>query len=211
MQPRERLLKYGPDKLTNSELLALLLRTGIKGKKVPVLARSVMKSITFEGFVTISIDELLCIEGIGIGKASAIIASIELGKRLFAHKKISIILTPKEVWERMEDLRDQKKEHFVIFFLDVRNQVIKREVISIGSLNASIVHPREVFEPAVRLSSAHIILAHTHPSDDTTPSPEDIVVTKRLVEAGKILGIEILDHVIVSTNLFLSMKQRGIL
>ena len=126
-------------------------------------------------------------------------------------KKSCLILSPKEVWEELKDIRDNKKEHFVIFFLDSRNQEIKREIISVGSLNANLVHPREVFEPAIRYLASHIIIAHNHPSGDTEPSQEDLEITKRLSEVGKILGIEIIDHVIVAKDKFLSFKEQKLL
>jgi DNA repair protein RadC len=130
---------------------------------------------------------------------------------LLKDKKAQIYLTPKEIWEELRDLRNHKKEHFVIFYLDSRNQEIKREVISIGSLNANLVHPREVFEPAVRNLAAQIILAHNHPSDDPTPSEDDLEITKRLIEAGKILGIEVIDHIIVTKNNFYSFKEKDLI
>ena len=120
-------------------------------------------------------------------------------------------MSPKDVWHEMRDVRDNKREHFVVFYLDTRNQIIKREVISVGTLNASLIHPREVFEPAIRYSTAQIIIAHNHPSGITDPSEIDKEVTKRLVEAGKLLGIEVLDHIIVSKNSYNSLKDIGIL
>lgn len=121
------------------------------------------------------------------------------------------MLSPKDVWEEMKDIRDNKKEHFIIFFLDTRNQEISREIISVGSLNANLVHPREVFEPAVRNLAAQIIVAHNHPSGDTEPSKEDLEITQKLVEAGDILGIEIIDHIIVAKDCYLSLKEQGFL
>ena len=116
-------------------------------------------------------------------------------------------MSPEDVWGQMADLRDNKKEHFVVFFLDIRNQKIKRQVVSIGTLNASLVHPREVFEEAIRHNSAQIIVAHNHPSGDTEPSEEDLQITHRLKKAGEILGIELLDHVIVAGDGWLSLKE----
>jgi len=134
-----------------------------------------------------------------------------LGKRLLKDKRAQIYLTPKDIWEELKDVRDHKKEHFIIFYLDSRNQEIKREVISIGSLNTSVVHPREVFEPAVRNYAAHIIVAHNHPSGEPDPSKDDLELTERLLEAGKILGIEVLDHIIVARNGYLSFKEKGLI
>lgn len=131
--------------------------------------------------------------GLGPAKACEIIACFELGKRLLKGKKARIYLKSKEVWEELKDIRDNKKEHFVILYLDSRNQEIKREIISVGSLNANLVHPREVFEPAVKNLAAQIILAHNHPSGNPEPSEDDLTITKRVVEAGKIMGIKVIE------------------
>ena len=121
-----------------------------------------------------------------------------------------LILSPKDVWENCKDIRDQKKEYFVVFYLDTRNQEIEREVISVGTLNANLVHPREVFEPAIKHSCAQIIVSHNHPSGNPEPSTDDIRMTKRLIEAGNILGIEMIDHVIVTKKAYLSIKNHQI-
>jgi DNA repair protein RadC len=127
------------------------------------------------------------------------------------NKQATLLLSPQDVWDQLKDIRDNKKEHFVIFFLDTRNQEIKREVISVGSLNANLVHPREVFEPAVRHLAAQVILAHNHPAGDPEPSQEDLEITKRLVDAAKILGIEVTDHIIVTKSNFFSFKEQKII
>lgn len=210
-RPREKLIKYGPEKLSNSELLAILLRTGKKGENVVELARKILKKFKTEKLPYLTFDELKDYPGLGPTKICEIIACFELGKRLLKGKKARIYLTPKEVWEELKDIRDNKKEHFVIFYLDSRNQEIKREIISVGSLNANLVHPREVFEPAVRNLAAQIILAHNHPSGDPEPSEDDLTITKRLVEAGKIMGIEVVDHIIVVKNGFFSFKEKNLI
>jgi len=210
-RPREKLMRYGPEKLSNSELLAILLRSGKKGENVVELASKILKRFKADKLPYLTFDELKDYPGLGPAKACEIVACFELGKRLLKGKKARIYLKPKEVWEELKDIRDNKKEHFVIFYLDSRNQEIKREIISIGSLNANLVHPREVFEPAVRNLAAQIILAHNHPSGDPEPSEDDITITKRLVEAGKIMGIEVIDHIIVVKNGFLSFKEKGLL
>jgi len=148
---------------------------------------------------------------LGSAKACEIVACFELGRRLLHNKKSQIYFTPKDVWQELKDIRDNKKEHFVIFFLDARNQEIKREIISIGSLNANLVHPREVFEPAIRHTAAQIIVAHNHPSDDAEPSEEDKTITQRLIEASKILGIDIIDHIIVTKNNYFSFKEHKLI
>ena len=132
-------------------------------------------------------------------------------QRLLRDKKTSIFLSPKDVFDRLADLRDRKKEYFFIFYLDSRNQEIERKVISVGSLNANLVHPREVFEPAVKNLAASVIIAHNHPSGDSKPSEDDLEITKRLVEAGKILGIEVVDHVIVTKDNYFGFKEKGLI
>ena len=195
--PREKLEKYGPGKLSDAELLAILLRTGTKDLNVLKLSQKILQKFANEKFINISIGELKTIHGLGLAKACEIVACFELGKRMLKGKKSSILLSPKDVWERMEDIRGSKKEHFVVFYLDSRNQEIQREIISVGTLNESLVHPREVFEGAIKHNAAGIILAHNHPSGDVEPSEADIEITKKLIHAGKILDIKVLNHVIV--------------
>jgi DNA repair protein RadC len=209
-QPREILEKYGPEKLTDAQLLAILLRTGTKDCNVLELSKKILKKFPGEKLLSATSKDLSQIHGLGKVKASEIIACLELGKRFLKDKQANLILSPKDVWENCKDIRDHRKEHFVVFFLDTRNQEIKREIISIGTLNANLVHPREVFEPAIKHSAAQIIVCHNHPSGNPQPSDEDIAITKRLQEAGKILGIEITDHVIVCQGSFLSLKCEGL-
>ena len=210
-RPRERLMQYGPEKLSNSELLAILLRSGKKGENVIELANKILKRFSKDVLPNLTFNDLKDYPGLGPAKACEIVACFEIGKRLLKDKKAEIYLKPKEIWEELKDLRDHRKEHFVIFYLDSRNQEIKREIISIGSLNANLVHPREVFEPAVRHLAAQIILAHNHPSGDPEPSEDDLEITKRLVESGKILGIEVVDHIIITKTGFISFKEKNLI
>ncbi len=210
-RPREKLEKYGPERLSNSELLAILLRTGSEGINVIELANKILKKFSGDGLAKANIKELKNTFGLGSAKACEIIACFELGRRLLQNKQSALLLSPRDVWEQLKDIRDNKKEHFVIFFLDTRNQEINREVISVGSLNANLVHPREVFEPAIRHLAAQIIVAHNHPAGDPAPSQDDLDITKQLVEAGKLLGIEITDHIIVSQAGFFSFRERKLL
>jgi DNA repair protein radc len=170
-----------------------------------------LKKFSADELPNLTFNDLKNYPGLGPAKACEIIACFELGKRLLKGKRTKIYLTPKDVWEELKDLHNHKKEHFVIFYLDARNQEIKREIISVGSLNANLVHPREVFEPAVRNLAAQIILAHNHPSGDPEPSEDDLEITKRLVESGRILGIEIIDHIIVAKNGFISFKEKRLI
>jgi DNA repair protein RadC len=210
-QPREKLEKYGPGKLSDSELFAILLRTGPTGTGVLDLSRKILKQFQGTKLINASFEELKNIHGIGPAKASEIVACFELGRRLLKDKKAALILSPREVWEELKDIRENKKEHFIVFILDTQNQVIKREVVSIGTLNASLIHPREVFEPAIKHLASHIIIAHNHPSGSLEPSEEDLGITKRLQKAGSVLGVEILDHVIVTTVGYSSFKEKGLL
>jgi DNA repair protein RadC len=210
-RPREKMEKYGPGKLSDGELLAIILRTGTKDLNVLELSKKIIKKFGREKFPEAGFSELKKTFGLGPAKATEIMACFELGRRFLNGKKSELILSPRDVWENTKDIRDNKKEHFVVFYLDTRNQKIQRDVISVGILNANLIHPREVFEPAIRHSAAQIIISHNHPSGDTNPSDDDLQVTKRLKSAGEILGIEITDHVIVSENSFLSLKNEGLL
>lgn len=196
--PREKLEKYGPDKLKDYELLAILLGNGVKGTNVVELASKILKKWKEVGLGVATVKELSEVHGVGKAKACEIVACFELGKRLLNGKKTSILLSPKDIWDRMEDIRGSKKEHFVVFYLDSRNQEIRREIISVGTLNESLVHPREVFESAIKNNAASIIVAHNHPSGSLEPSIDDIEITKKLVHASKILNISLIDHVIVT-------------
>lgn len=217
-RPRERLQRYGAQVLSDAELLALLIRTGTPAESALVLAQRILKGDggkTGLAFVAdASIEELSKIKGIGLAKSVQLKAAIELGRRIYSYAKKDIVAinTPYDVKNLlMEEMRFLEKEHFKVILLNIKNHVISVEDISIGSLNSSIVHPREVFKPAIKRSSASIILAHNHPSGDPTPSREDIDITRRLCEAGKILGIEVIDHVIIGNGSFVSLKEKGVI
>jgi DNA repair protein RadC len=210
-RPREKLIQYGPARLSNKELLAIILRTGGKSESVLDLAGRVIRNCKSEGLSSVSYTEIRKISGIGPAKACEILACFELGRRLLKGKISSLFLKPEDAWKELKDIRELKKEHFIVFYLDSRNQEIKREIISVGSLNASLVHPREVFEPAVRIHAAQVILAHNHPSGNPEPSRDDMEINRRLVEAGKILGIEVIDHIIVTATGYLSFKEKNLI
>ncbi|OGZ28906.1 MAG: hypothetical protein A2562_03965 [Candidatus Nealsonbacteria bacterium RIFOXYD1_FULL_39_11] len=210
-RPREKLEKYGPERLSDSELLAILLRTGSEGINVVELSSKILRKFSGTGLAKASAKELKNTFGLGSAKACEIVACFELGRRLLQNKKSVLLLSPQDVWNELKDIRDHKKEHFVIFFLDSRSQEIKREVISVGSLNANLVHPREVFEPAIRNLAAQVIIAHNHPAGDPSPSQEDSDITTQLVDAGKLLGIDISDHVIVCKANYFSFKEHKLL
>lgn len=210
-RPREKLLKYGPNKLTTTELLAILLRTGIKGLNVVELSNKILKLIGTENIQNITVADLRKIKGLGPVKAAEIISCIELGKRFLKVKQPLAAISPQAVFDSLKDIRELKKEHFIAIYLDTSNQEIAREIISIGTLNASLVHPREVFEPAVRTLAASIMLVHNHPSGDLKPSHEDLLITKKLVDSGNLLDIHILDHIIVSESGYTSLKERKLM
>ena len=210
-QPREKLIKYGSGRLSDSELLAIILRTGPKGIGVLNLAKKLLRQFPEGKLANAEFNELRQINGLGQAKACEIVACFELGRRLLKGKKSILILSPREVWQQCKDIRESKKEHFVVFFLDTQNQEIKRELISIGTLNASLIHPREVFEPAIKHLASHIILAHNHPSGSLEPSEEDLNVTKRLTDSGRLLGIEVIDHVIVTDKSYKSLKESNLI
>ncbi len=204
-------MKYGPGRLSDAELLAIMLRTGPKGCNVVELSKKLLKKYPDAKLAQASVQELSEVHGLGPAKACELSACFELGRRMLKDKQSVLILSPREVWDQMQDIRNHKKEHFVVFFLDTQNQVVKREVVSIGTLNASLIHPREVFEPAVRFLAAHVIVSHNHPSGSLEPSDEDLRITKRLCDAGKLLGIELLDHVIVTASGYASFKEKNLL
>lgn len=208
--PREKLARYGVKKLTDKELLAILLGSGIKGLNVLELSQKILTVIKKKGISRITLDNLLDIKGLGKAKASQVISVIELANR-FTSEQTAEVLSPEDILNMCSDFKSSRKEHFVVFYIDTQNRLIERSIISIGILNSSLVHPREVFEPALKLSAASVIFAHNHPSGDTKPSSEDREVTKRLLEAAKILGIGVNDHVIVSNKGYFSFAQNNLL
>ncbi|GKU75722.1 DNA repair protein RadC [Paenibacillus sp. L3-i20] len=212
-RPRERMMRYGAESLSHAELLAILLRTGTQRQSAVHLAGAILKQCgNLRNLMDMSMDELTAIRGIGPAKALQLRAGIELGRRITKSKLGDLVTVrrPKDAADYvMEDLRYLKKEHFVCLFLNTKNHIIARETLSMGTLNASLVHPREVFRAAIKCSSASIICAHNHPSGDPTPSPEDISLTKRLAEAGQLVGIEVLDHLVIGDGRFVSLKEQG--
>ncbi|MCJ1908696.1 DNA repair protein RadC [Planococcus ruber] len=212
-RPRERLVNQGAMSLSNQELIAILLRTGTKQESVLHLSNQVL--LHFEHLHHLkdaTIEEMTSIKGIGQAKAVQLLAAIELGRRLSSKQTDTkyTIRSPKDAASYlMADMTSLKQEHFVVLFLNIKNQVMHKQTVFVGSLNASIVHPREIFREAVRRSAASIVCAHNHPSGNPAPSPEDIAVTKRLVEASSIVGIELLDHIIIGDHQFISLNEKG--
>ena len=211
-RPRERLLQSGPGVLTDADLVSVLFGTGSRGESVLDLGTRVTSAIPLRQLHRVPVEELLLVKGLGQARAAQLLAAAELGRRLWPDgDAAALVRGPETVFDLTRDIRGANREHFVGFYLNSRNQVLRREIISIGSLNASIVHPREVYQPAIAVSAASLILAHNHPSGDPTPSEEDLAITRRLVEAGRILGIDILDHVVVAKDAYASFKERKLL
>lgn len=215
-RPREKLVNYGVERLSNAELIAIIIRTG-HGDDTALDVGSKILSIDKKGLSylsNITLKELTGIKGIGICKASQILASIEIGKRInrwSAEEKVKVSSPDILVNLISDEMRFLNKEHFNIAILDTKNQIIAIENISIGTLNASIVHPRDVFYAAINRSANSIILIHNHPSGDPSPSNEDIQITQRLVDAGNLIGIKVLDHIIIGDNRYLSFKEKNLI
>lgn len=213
MRPREKLLRYGPGILSDQELLAIVIRTGSRDANAIQLAESVLYQFRDLRGINNASPEELCASALGIGtaKAAQIKAALELGRRLNQQDtEVVRVKSPQDVaaWV-MEDLRYLQHEQFRILLLNTKNVIIACEEVSRGSLNASIVHPREVFARAIKRSAAAVILVHNHPSGDPTPSQEDINITRRLVEVGKLVGIDVLDHLVIGDGVFCSLKEKG--
>ncbi|KKS30826.1 MAG: repair protein RadC protein [Candidatus Amesbacteria bacterium GW2011_GWA2_42_12] len=205
--PREKLEKYGPTKLEDYELLAILLGSGIKGKNVLTLAKSILQKVNEVG-PRISTQDIRGIKGVGSVRAIQIIAILELSARLTDPKPE--VLSSKDIWNLCSDIRNSKREHFLAFFLDTQSRLIERQIISVGTLSTSLIHPRELFEPAITLHAASIVIAHNHPSGSLDPSDSDIKITKILEESGKLLGIPLEKHVIVTSVSFQAIPQKNL-
>jgi len=214
-RPRERLAKLGSEVLSSQEILALILGRGIKGESVMVTAQKLLSKFgNLKNLAAASMEELTKIKGIGPAKAAQIKATFELSKRLENSLSETVKITiksPEDVVKTARNLlKGKKKEYFLAICLDTRNHLIKTSTVSIGSLDCSIVHPREVFKDAISSSAASVIFIHNHPSGDHTPSEDDIKMTKRLIEAGEIIGIEVLDHIVICDSEHLSMKAKNL-
>ena len=208
-RPRERFLQKGADALSKSDLLAIVLGSGIKGKNVRQLSENIIKKFG-KNFLNITVDDLLVISGIGQAKALQIASAISLVKRFYADEKSNeiIIKNSQDVLSLTYDLRDKKKEHLVCLYLNARNSLLKKEVVSIGLLDKTLLHPREIFYPATELNAASVILIHNHPSGDSLPSEKDNQIIEKIVQAGEIMGIPVIDFIIVSENNHYSFYEK---
>ncbi len=214
-RPRERLLKLGIESLSSQELLALILGRGTRGESVMTIAQKLLSKFgNLRNIASASMEELTQIKGIGAAKAAQIKAAFEFSRRLedsFSESTRLTIKSPEDVIKAVKSrLKGKKKEHFLVLSLDTRNHLINIHTISIGSLDSSIVHPREVFKDAISASAASVIFAHNHPSGDPSPSEDDIKLTRRLVQVGEILGIDVLDHIIICDTDHMSMKAKNL-
>jgi DNA repair protein RadC len=212
-RPREKLVQKGSSALSDAELLAVIIGQGTRGAGVLHIARDILRSWDIARLSSVSLDDLRRIKGVGSAKACQLMACMELGRRAFCVESelSALVKQPEDAAALTRELSVARKEHFCTLYLDTRNRLIKKETISIGTLNASLVHPREVFHPAVECLAASVILVHNHPSGDAEPSREDLLLTKRLVAAGEIMGIDVLDHVIVARRSFVSLKERKLM
>ncbi len=209
-RPRERLKKVGVENLTNKELLSIIIKTGIKNKNVEDLSLEILKKYDIAELKDTSMQDLIKINGIGEVKAIELIASIELGKRIYLKepKKLIKIDTPKKIWESSKYLFNGKKqEYFYCFYFNNKQELIEEKLLFMGTINSSVTHTREIFKEAYKVSATSIVCLHNHPSNDVRPSKEDISFTRTLIKTGNIQGIPVLDHIIVGDNSFYSFYE----
>ena len=219
-RPREKLHALGAERLDTAELIAILLRTGTSGRSAIEIGRDLLAQFqTIERLAAASVEELSAIKGVGLAKAVQLKAAFALASRLSATREARPMLrTPRDVADRLrEEMQHFEVEEFHVLLLDTKNRLIRDVKVSKGTLNASLVHPREVFREAIRAGAANVILVHNHPSGDPTPSGDDLRITRELIEAGRVLKIEVLDHIIVGkrdsgrTEDFVSVKEIGLI
>ena len=214
-RPRERLVQFGAHALSSAELLAILLRTGTSEMTAVQLAQHLLTSMgSLRAIASAKPSELAQVKGIGLAKAAQLLAAVELGRRIALEEmgEQPAITRPEDVYALLHhQLRDEKQEHVIVLLLNTKNRVMQQSTVTKGTLDSSLLHPREVFREAIRHSASSIILAHNHPSGDPTPSNEDIQITKRLHQAGQLVGIDLLDHVIIGDGRWVSLKVQGVI
>ncbi len=214
-RPRERMRALGVEALSMRELLALVIGSGSRGKGTMEVADDLVVSFeSVRDLALASVERLCRVSGVGVARASRVMAAIELGKRVLKSSRgdRKTVRCPADAAGMvMEDMMNLDREHFRVMLLDSKNAVISVETVSIGTVNASIVHPREVLKPALEKSATSIILVHNHPTGSVSPSREDILITRRFEKCGRILGIDVVDHIIVGDNNYVSMKEGGYL
>ncbi|HEC99692.1 MAG TPA: JAB domain-containing protein [Proteobacteria bacterium] len=208
-RPREKLAAQGPEALSDIELLAILLGSGVRGKNVFQVAQGILRKLDKDKG-KVDLKGLISIEGVGLAKACQIVAAFEFARRRF-FKNLLVVKRAKDILPLILHIADKKQEHFLCISLNGANEVIGNRVVTVGLLNSSQVHPREVFADVISDRAASVILAHNHPSGVLKPSPDDIAITEQMVEAGKILGISVLDHIIITKKGYLSFKEKGLM
>jgi len=213
-RPREKLISKGPQNLKDEELLAILLRTGREGKNVLEVAKQILNRYSKKRLLKLTYEDFVKIKGIDSAKACTIIAASELVKRAMkvGEETLPIIKSTKDVIAQAVYLREKTREHLMTIYLNARNEIVwKKQSTFIGSLNANLVHPREIFQEALNHNAASVILVHNHPSGDPEPSQDDLEITKRIQEAGKIMGIDVLDHIIITKAKAFSFKDKKLI
>ena len=212
-RPREKLIAKGPQNLKDEELLAILLGTGVEGKNVIEVAKQILRKYSKKRLLKLTYNDLSKIKGIGPAKACTILAAQELIKRAMEvqEETLPIIQSTKDVIAQAVYLRDRTREHLMTIYLNARNEMIYKKPMFIGTLNANLVHPREIFAEALKQNAASVILVHNHPSGDAEPSQADLEITKRILEAGKIMGIDVLDHIIITKTKAFSFKEKKLI
>jgi DNA repair protein RadC len=212
-RPREKLISKGAQNLKDEELLAILIRTGIEGKNVLEVARQILRKYSKKRILKMDYNDLIKIKGVSSAKACTILAALELAKRILkiGETTIPVIESTKDVLAQFSYLRDKKREHLAALYLNARNEMIFKKHLFVGTLNANLVHPREIFEQALLHNAASVILVHNHPSGDPEPSQDDLEITKRIIEAGKIMGINVLDHIIITKTKVFSFKEKKLI
>lgn len=216
-RPRERLVKYGVESLSLQELLSLIFGRGVKGESVYNISKKLISTFnSLEKLFEVSIEDLKQVKGLGLAKACQLKACFEIGKRLSKEEKSikqnQIIKQPKDIYLLFkEKIINFHKEYFMVASLDNRNKIINIDVVSIGTLNSSLIHPRETFEVAIKNHAGKIIICHNHPSGELTPSEDDLIITNSLIKAGKLLQIEVADHLIITKNSYFSFRGKKII
>ena len=206
-RPRERLLSLGVANLTIVELLAIILGSGTKEQNVVNLAKKILGTFSLKDLAQAKTSDLTRLKGIGKIQASKILAAFELGRRLLEEFPAKRLLTPEDVLREVTNIRKKEREYLLALYLNARHELIKKQTITIGNLNQNLIEPRDVFAEAISLPSAFLVLVHNHPSGDPTPSKNDKIFTHHLVKAGKLLGIEVIDHIIVSKKDYFSFRE----
>jgi len=212
-RPRERMQQYGPEALSTAELLAIVLRVGSRGESAVRMAERLLSQFGgLAGLARARIPQLSALPGMGLAKACQVKAAFELGKRLATSvegPRPTVTSTDQAARLVMEELRYREQECLAAIFLDIRNQVIRIQTLSVGTLTGSVAHPREIFREALAHGAAHLIVCHNHPSGDPSPSQDDIALTQRLKQAGELMGVSLLDHIIIGSGRYVSLKEAG--